>query len=100
MLAGNVKLSKKYNVAYPAEIEKRVDTIVVVAIDNQYAGYITIADEIKEDAAQAVKEMHKLNIKTVMLSGDKQSVVDEVAKNVGIDEAYGDLLPEGKVQKV
>ncbi|MCB0776390.1 MAG: cadmium-translocating P-type ATPase, partial [Chitinophagaceae bacterium] len=100
MLTGNVKLLKKFNIPYPAEIENIVDTIVVVAINNQYAGYITIADEIKEDAAQAVKEMHSLNIKTVMLSGDKQSVVDEVAKAVGIDEAYGDLLPEGKVEKV
>lgn len=100
MLAGNIKLLKKFNISYPAEIEKIVDTIVVVAINNQYTGYITIADEIKEDAAQSVKDMHSLNIKTVMLSGDKQSVVDEVAKAVGIDEAYGDLLPEGKVEKV
>lgn len=100
MLAGNTKLLLKYNIKYPAEIEKIVDTIVVVAINNQYAGYITIADEIKEDAVQAVKDMHSLNIKTVMLSGDKQSVVDEVARKVGIDAAYGDLLPEGKVEKV
>ena len=100
VLAGNVKLLRKYNIAYPAEIENIVDTIVVTAINNQYSGYITIADEIKEDAAQAVKDMHSLNIKTVMLSGDKQSVVNEVAKKVGIDEAFGDLLPEGKVEKV
>ena len=100
ILAGNVKLLKKFNISYPAEIEKIVDTLVVVAISNQYAGYITIADEIKEDAARAVRDIHSLNIKTVMLSGDKQSVVDEVAKAVGIDEAYGDLLPEGKVEKV
>ena len=100
MLAGNIKLLKKYNINYPTEIEKIVDTIVVVAINSQYAGYITIADEIKEDAVQAVKDMHSLNIKTFMLSGDKQSVVNEVAKKVGIDEAYGDLLPEGKVEKV
>lgn len=100
MLAGNVKLLKKFDIVYPAEIEKIVDTIVVVAINGQYAGYITIADEIKEDAEQAVKDMHGLNIKTVMLSGDKQSVVDEVSKKVGIDEAFGDLLPEGKVEKV
>ena len=100
ILAGNVKLLKKFNIAYPAAIEKIIDTIVVVAINNQYAGYITIADEIKGDAVQAVKDMHQLKIKTVMLSGDKQSVVDEVAKQVGIDEAYGDLLPEGKVEKV
>ncbi len=100
ILAGNVKLMKKFNVSYPAEIENIVDTIVVTAINNQYAGYITIADEIKEDAVQAVKDMHGLNIKTVMLSGDKQSVVDVVARKVGIDDAYGDLLPEGKVEKV
>lgn len=100
ILAGNVKLMKKFNVAYPAEIENIVNTIVVTAINNKYAGYITIADEIKDDAVQAVKDMHGLNIKTVMLSGDKQSVVDEVSKKVGINDAYGDLLPEGKVEKV
>ena len=100
VLAGNLKLMKKYNIAYPAEVENLVDTVVVAAIDNKYAGYITIADEIKEDAASAIKEMHAMNIKTVMLSGDKQAVVDNVAKKLGIDEAYGDLLPEGKVEKV
>lgn len=98
--AGNVKLLRKFSINYPSEIEEIVDTIVVVAVNKQYAGYITIADEIKEDAVQAVKEMHGLKIKTMMLSGDKQSVVDEVAKKIGIDEAYGDLLPEGKVEKV
>lgn len=100
VLAGNLKLLKKYNIAYPVEVENLVDTVVVIAVDNNYAGYITIADEIKEDAIEAVKEMHKLNIRTVMLSGDKQAVVDNVAKLMGIDEAYGDLLPEGKVEKV
>ena len=49
---------------------------------------------------KAIADMHTLNIKTVMLSGDKQSVVDQVAKKIGIDEAYGDLLPEGKVEKI
>ncbi len=100
VLAGNIKLLKKYSISYPSDLETIVDTIVVVAVNNQYTGYITIADEIKEDALQAIKDMHDLKIKTVMLSGDKQSVVDEVAKAVGIDEAYGDLLPEGKVEKV
>lgn len=100
ILAGNVKLLKKFSVSYSAEVDKVVDTIVVLSINNSYAGYITIADEIKEDAAEAIIDMHKLNIKTVMLSGDKQSVVDQVAKKLGINEAYGDLLPEGKVEKV
>ncbi len=100
ILAGNLKLLKKYNISYPAEIDKVVDTIVIIAVNNQYAGYITIADEIKEDSIQAIQNMHKLQIKTVMLSGDKQSVVDQVAKKLGVDVAYGDLLPEGKVEKV
>ncbi|MEO8473523.1 MAG: heavy metal translocating P-type ATPase [Chryseolinea sp.] len=100
VLAGNAKLLKKFNIEYPAEIESLVDTIVVVAVNEKYAGYLTIADEIKEDAKQAIKAMHTLNIKTVMLSGDKQSVVSKVAKLLGIDNAFGDLLPEGKVEKV
>ena len=100
ILAGNTKLLKKFNIEYPAEIETQVDTIVVVAVNDKYAGYITIADEIKEDAKQAIEEMHKLNIQTVMLSGDKQTVVSKVAKQLSIDNAYGDLLPEGKVEKV
>jgi Cd2+/Zn2+-exporting ATPase len=100
ILAGNVKLLKKFNIPYPVEIDALIDTIVVVAINEKYAGYITISDEIKEDAGQAIASLHKLNIKTVMLSGDKQSVVDKVSKALGIDNAYGDLLPEGKVEKV
>ncbi len=99
-LAGNLKLMRKYNIPFPSEIEQITDTIVIVAVNGSYAGYITIADEIKEDAARVIRQMHKLNIRTVMLSGDKQSVVDKVAKQLGIDEAFGDLLPEGKVEKV
>ncbi len=100
VLVGNTKLMTRFNINYPKEIETIVDTIVVVAVNEEYAGYITIADEIKEDAKQAIEDMHKLNIKTVMLSGDKQAVVDKVAKQLGIDNAYGDLLPEGKVEKI
>lgn len=100
ILAGNSKLLKKFNISYPTEVDALVDTVVVIAIENRYAGFITIADEIKEDAVNAVKQMHRMGLQTVMLSGDKQAVVDKVANALGIDEAYGDLLPEGKVQKV
>ncbi len=100
ILAGNLKLLKKFNIEYDTTIETVVETIVVIAVNNKYAGYITIADEIKEDAEQAIKEMHALNIKTVMLSGDKKSVVDKVAQTLKIDNAFGDLLPENKVEKV
>jgi Zn2+/Cd2+-exporting ATPase len=100
MLAGNLKLLKKFNIGFDSEIEKIVETIVIVAVDGKYAGYITIADEIKEDAQQAIKDLHTLQIKTVMLSGDKQSIVDRVAKVLSVDDAFGDLLPENKVEKV
>lgn len=100
VLAGNLKLLKKYNVIYDKAIEARVETIVVVAIDEVYAGYFIIADELKEDAKEAISSLHALNVQTVMLSGDKQSIVDKVAKELGIDTAFGNLLPENKVEKV
>ncbi|RTL60006.1 MAG: cadmium-translocating P-type ATPase [Sphingobacteriales bacterium] len=100
VLAGNVKLMDMMKVPVNDGLRKIVDTIVIVAIDRKLAGYLTIADEIKEDSKQAVDTLHKLNVKATMLSGDKQAVVDKVAKYLGIDKAYGDLLPENKVQKV
>lgn len=100
IFAGNLKMMNKFSIAYPKEVEDVVDTIVVVGVDNKYAGYITIADEIKEDAKVTIRAMHALKLKTVMLSGDKQSVVKNVAKQIGVDDAYGDLLPEGKVEKL
>lgn len=100
VLAGNTKLLKKFGVDYDPEVDDEVDTIVVLAIDGKYAGYITIADEVKEDAGQAIAAMHALGIQTVMLSGDKQSTVDKIALLLGIDKAFGDLLPEHKVEQV
>jgi Zn2+/Cd2+-exporting ATPase len=100
VLCGNLKLLQQFNIAYPAELESIVDTIVIVAIDHQYVGYLTIADEVKEDAAKAVADLQKLGIETIMLSGDKTAVVQKVANQLHIAKAYGDLLPEDKVQKV
>lgn len=101
MLAGNLKLLNKFNIQYDRQIESITETIVVVAINGKYAGYITIADEIKEDASEAIKNLHELGIKRiVMLSGDKQSIVDKVAKSLGIDQAFGGLLPEDKANRV
>lgn len=100
ILAGNLKLMDKFNIPVNEDLRSIIDTIVVVAIENKLAGYITIADEIKEDSKQAIDEFHQMDIKTIMLSGDKQAVVDKVAKFLNIDNAYGDLLPEHKVQKV
>lgn len=100
VLAGNVKLLEKFNIHVDDEIKNITDTIVVVAVGNKLAGYITIADEIKEDSKQAVEDLHRRGIKSVMLSGDKQAVVDKIARQLNIDNAYGNLLPEHKVEKV
>jgi Cd2+/Zn2+-exporting ATPase len=101
VLAGNLKLLQKFNISYDKTLANIAETIVAVAIDGKYVGYILIADEIKEDAAQAIKEMHRNGVtQTIMLSGDKDSITQKVAKSIGIDMAYGDLLPEQKVQKV
>ena len=100
VLAGNIKLMSKMNISVNDGMDKITDTIVAVAIDRKLVGYITIADEIKEDSKQAIDAMHEMNIQSTMLSGDKQIVVDKVASELGIDKAYGDLLPENKVEKV
>jgi Cd2+/Zn2+-exporting ATPase len=100
ILAGNLKLLAKFNVAVDSDLSVVKDTLVAVAIDKVFVGYLTIADEIKDDASEAVRKLHSLGIKTVMLSGDKQAVVDSVAKALNIATAYGDLLPEDKVRKV
>lgn len=101
VLAGNLKLLDKFGIAYDAAVKDIVETIVVAAIDGKYAGYITIADKLKEDAKSAVAGMKTAGIRqTVMLSGDKMSITQKVGSEVGVDAAFGDLLPEHKVQKV
>ncbi|QNP54452.1 cadmium-translocating P-type ATPase (plasmid) [Hymenobacter qilianensis] len=101
VLAGNAKLLTKYGVAYPADVDQVVDSIVVAALDGQYAGYLTVADAPKADAQQTVRELRADGItKLVMLSGDKDSITQRVAKELGIDEAHGGLLPEDKARYV
>lgn len=100
VLAGNTKLLDQFNISYDQLATQIDDTLALMAIDGKYAGYISIADELKEDAIAAIKAMHTLNLQTVMLSGDKQATVNKIAKLLNIDKAYGDLLPENKVEKV
>jgi Zn2+/Cd2+-exporting ATPase len=101
ILAGNTKLLTKFGVTYPAEIDQIVESIVVLALDGKYAGHVTVADEIKEDAAQAVRELKAQGVKNiVMLSGDKDAITQRVAAQLGITEAHGGLLPEDKATHV
>lgn len=100
LLAGNAKLMRKFNMAYDSAIDAIPFTVVLVAVNNKYTGHFIIADQVKDDAAETIQKLHASNIKTIILSGDKTAVVNEVAKQLGIDQAFGDLLPEDKVAKV
>ena len=101
VLVGNPKLLIKNNVEFPPEIATIPETIVVCAINGIYSGYILVADAPKEDAATAVNALRELGIKNiVMLSGDKQAIVSQLATELNVTQAHGDLLPEGKVEYV
>ncbi len=96
---GNCRLLSKFNIKYPAELLQITDTMVVCAIGTDYAGYLLLADTLKEDAKKAIDDLKMLHIKNIqILSGDKQSIVTNFAEKLGISKAYGDLLPEGKVK--
>ena len=97
--AGNYKLMKKLRLSY-ADSDK-VGTIVHVAVNGKYEGYILISDRIKATAKEAIHALKKAGIeRTIMLTGDSKTVADSVAKELGIDEVYSELLPSDKVAKV
>ena len=99
VLAGNGRLLSKFQIEYAPELLSITDTIVVCAIGNKYAGYLLLSDSLKEDAKIAIQNLKALGIQNIqILSGDKQSIVSNFAEKLGISEAYGDLLPDGKVK--
>lgn len=100
LLVGNFKLMDKFGIQYDINPNDIVETLIAIAYEGKFAGYITIADSIKEDAAETVKKLKSLGVKVTMLSGDKSTVVKAVAEKLGIQNAFGDLLPEDKVNKV
>jgi Cd2+/Zn2+-exporting ATPase len=100
LLVGNFKLLDRFNIPYDIDPNSIVYTVIAIAYNKKYAGYLTIADSIKEDAQVTIDTLKKLGVKVTMLSGDKSSVVKFVAEKLGIANAFGDLLPEDKVKKV
>ena len=101
VLVGNEALMTSNNISVPKETESIVESIVIVAIDGQFAGYVTIADELKEDAQEAIEQIRKAGIsRIIMLSGDKDSITKEVGREMGLDTAMGGLLPEDKLNEV
>lgn len=99
-LAGNFKLLDQFKIQYRIDPSQFTETLIAIAFDGKFAGYITISDHLKAGAQQAIAELKNLGVKPTMLSGDKTAVVDAVAKTLGITNAFGDLLPEDKVNKV
>ncbi len=101
VLVGNKALMVSQGIEVPLETDSIVESIVMVAIDGKFSGYVTIADELKEDALSAVEQLRKSGIsKVIMLSGDKDSITQQVAKELNIDLAKGGLLPEDKLREV
>jgi Cd2+/Zn2+-exporting ATPase len=101
VLVGNKALMTANNIGVPSETETIVESIVLVAIDNKFAGYVVIADELKEDAKETITALHKVGINNIMmLSGDKDSITQQVAKELNIEKAKGGLLPEDKLNEV
>ena len=100
ILVGNFKLMDKFNITYDIDPTTIVYTLIAIAYDKKFVGYLTIADIVKEDAQFAVNKLKELGVQTTMLSGDKNNVVKFVADKLGITNSFGDLLPEDKVNKV
>lgn len=99
ILVGNEKLMLEEKIDFKKCDE--VGTILYVAIDKKYVGYVLIADKIKQDSSKTIRELKAMNIKeTVMLTGDKKEVGEYVAKKLNMDKVYTELLPDGKVEKV
>ena len=99
LLVGNTRLMARFGVEYPSEVDAIPETIVVCALDGRYAGYLVIADKPKEDAARTVAELKSLGIEDIrILSGDREALVANLGRTLGVSEARGDLLPEGKME--
>ena len=99
IIIGNNKLMDEKNIQYKKCNE--IGTILYVAINNKFEGYIVIADKVKEDAQKAIKILKQNHIKkTVMLTGDKKEIGEKIAEKLNIDEVYTELLPDGKVEKI
>ena len=101
VVVGNKKLMEQFDIQAPSETDAIVESIVMIGIGGEFAGYVTIADELKEDAAKAIADLRAVGIKRlIMLSGDKDSITQHTAALLDIDIAKGGLLPEDKLNEV
>ena len=98
ILCGNGKLMDEYGVKY--EPTDKIGTVVYVAENGEYAGYIVISDEIKPEAKETIEKLNAEGCKTVMLTGDNQKIAEHVAKELGLTSYKASLLPQNKVEEV
>ena len=97
VLVGNIRLLTERDIPVPKELSDSVSTVVVCAIDGKYAGHLLLSDTLKKDAVDAIRRLKDLDVKDIcLLSGDKQEIVNQFAERLGVDKAYGNLLPEDK----
>ncbi|WP_084163760.1 heavy metal translocating P-type ATPase [Olivibacter sitiensis] len=100
-LAGNAKLLERYGIAYPEQLNMEVDTVVLLALDKEYVGFVRLADELKEDIVGGLLALRKEGVKElVLLSGDSDGIVQKTALYLKLDRAFGNLLPEQKVENI
>ncbi len=105
VLLGNAKLMTENNIDFPAdgkadELRGEGQTVMLVAVDGKAAGLVGVADTIKESAKDAISELHRQKIEVVMMTGDNAITADAVAKKLGIDKVFADVLPEQKAEKI
>lgn len=99
VLLGNSRLMERESITHP--VAKEIGTIVHVAIEKRYAGYIVISDEIKEDSKTAIELLKKAGVKnTIMLTGDNEAIAKAVSDEIGLDKYYSQLLPQDKVERL
>ncbi|MET2117500.1 heavy metal translocating P-type ATPase [Enterococcus faecium] len=99
VLVGNHKLMERFEISFPSSQE--IGTLLYLAIDQSYSGYLVIADTLKEDAVDALVQLKQAGVKnTVMLTGDSKKIAYHIGKQVGVDKIYSELLPEDKVQRL
>ncbi len=100
-LAGNTRLLRERGIAYPKELDALTETTVLTALGGRFTGYVTVADQPKSDAGEAVAALKAAGIRRIgILSGDRQALVTRLAGRLGIDEAWGDLMPDGKAARI
>lgn len=99
-LVGTPRLLAHEGIPYPDELATLAGTMVTIAFNGKYVGYILLSDKAKEDATSAIDALRHLGVETEMLSGDKQAIADQVAHQLGITRAHGDLLPQDKVEHI